>query len=69
MLVTVYVPHSGLKANDVEVQVGFSTDLAKFTTANWSTALFYIAGDINSKVGLCEQNETLIGRHSKDEEI
>ena len=64
-LVNVYAPHSGLTAKDIEIQDDFFCDLANVIATNSSSALLYIAGDFNSKLGLREQDETFMGRHSR----
>ena len=64
-LVNVYAPHSGLTVKDIEIQDYFFCDLANVIATNSSSALLYIAGDFNSKLGLREQDETFIGRHSR----
>ena len=64
-LVNVYAPHSGLTAKHIEIQDDFFCDLANVIATNSSSALLYIAGDFNSKLGLREQDETFMGRHSR----
>ena len=50
---------------DTEIQDEFLCDLANVITTNSSSAILYIARDSNSKLGLREQDETFMGRHSK----
>ena len=44
----------------------FFCDLANVIATNSSSALLYIAGDFNSKLGLHEQDDTFMGRHSRE---
>ena len=61
----VSAPHSELTGNDVEVQDELFTARAHVTASNSSSALFHIAGNFNSKLGLREQDEMFMKKHSR----
>ena len=50
---------------NIEEQDEFFCDLAKATTTHRASALFYIAGDFNSKLGTHHEQENFMGRHSR----
>ena len=64
-LVNVYGPHTGIVSSNAEEQDKFFSDLADVTSSYRSSALFYIAGDFNAKLGTRQDNETFMGRHTR----
>ena len=64
-LVNVYAPHTGLVNSNIDEQDQFFCNLADVTSSHRSSALFYIAGDFNSKLGVRQNQETFMGRNTR----
>ena len=64
-VVNVYGPHTGIVMSNDEEQDKFFSDLTDVTSSCRSSALFYIAGDFNAKLGMQHDKETFMGRHTR----
>ena len=64
-IINVYGPTSQRVNNNNAEQDEFFSDLAHLTSQYMSCALFYIAGDFNSKIGLRKCDEDVMGIHSR----
>ena len=64
-VINAYGPTAMRVDANIEEQDEFFCDLAKATTTHRASALFYIAGDFNSKLGTRHEQENFMGKHSR----
>lgn len=64
-IINVYGPTATRVSANVEEQEQFLSNLAEVTTDYRSSTLFFIAGDFNSKLGIRQEQESFMGRHSR----
>ena len=64
-IINLYGPTSQRVNNNNAEQDEFFSGLAQLTSQYMSCALFYIAGDFNSKIGLRKCDEDCMGKHSR----
>ena len=64
-IINVYGPTSQRVNNNNAEQDEFYAELARLTSRYSSSALFYIAGDFNSKIGYRKDDENFMGHHSR----
>ena len=64
-VINVYGPTAVHVGANIEEQEEFFCDLATVTTAHRASVLFYIAGELNSKLGIRHKQEDFMGRHSR----
>ena len=64
-IINVYGPTSQRVNNNNAEQDEFYAELASLTSRYSSSALFYIAGDFNSKIGYKKDDKNFMGHHSR----
>ena len=64
-IINVYGPTSQRVNNNNAEQDEFYAELARLTSRYSSSALFYIAGDFNTKIGYRKDDENFMGHHSR----
>ena len=68
-IINVYGPISQRVNNNNAERDEFYAELARLTSLYSSSALFYIAGDFNSKIGYKKDDENFMEHHSRGRNI